>query len=74
MKYFYIVVTIAKNAKFYTYAVKTSPSDNLLSKLKIDGIISANIHHTKKQARETVNRLNAIYIANGTYLFDEIGF
>lgn len=71
MKHFYIAVTIAENGKFYAYVVKLSPSDNILPKLKINGILHANICSTKKQATETVNHWNACYKANGTFLFDE---
>ena len=74
MKYFYIAVTIEENGKYYAYIVKISPSDNVLSKLKIKGVIYANICPTKKQAIETVELWNACYKANGTYLFDNPSF
>ena len=71
MKYFYIAVTIADNDKFYAYVIKIAPADNILSKLKIPGILHANICTTKKQAAETVERWNAVYKANGTFYFDD---
>ena len=71
MKYFYCAVTIEENAKYYSYVVKVSPSDNVLSKLSINGILHANIYETKKRAAEIVAFWNAAYKANGTYLFDK---
>ena len=74
MKYFHFAVTVEENGKFYAYLVKISPSDNVLSKLKIKGILHANIYPTKKQAATTVEQWNAVYKANGTYLFNHPGF
>lgn len=70
MKYFYFAVTVEENGKYYAYLVKISSLDNVLSKLKIKGILWANICPTKKQAAATVKAWNATYKANGTYLFD----
>lgn len=74
MKYFYFAVTVEESGKFYAYLVKFSPSDNVLSKLKIKGILHANIYPTKKKAAEVVEALNATYKNNGTYLFDYPSF
>lgn len=71
MKNFYIVVQITENNKHYAYVVKVSESDNLLSKLKITNIQSANIFPTKKRAYEVAEYWNACFKANGTYYFDE---
>lgn len=71
MKYFYIVVTIQKNEKYYSYVLKLCQSVNILSRLNIPGMISANIFPTKKEAAATVERWNATYKANNNYLFDE---
>ena len=70
MKYFYFAVTVEENGKYYAYIVKMSSSDNVLSKLKIKGILHATLCTTKKQAAETVNHWNACYKANDSYLFD----
>lgn len=70
MKYFYFAVTIEENGKYYSYVVKISSSDNILAKLKIKGILHANIYPTKKQAAATVERWNAVYKANKRYLFE----
>lgn len=70
MKYFYIVVQVQENGKYYAYAVKVSESDNLLSKLKIKNIVTANIFRTKKKAEEIVEEWNQMYKTNGNYMFD----
>ena len=71
MKNFYFVVTIQENEKYYSYVLKLHQSDNIISRLKIPGIISANIFKTKKEAAATAERWNATYKANNNYLFDE---
>lgn len=70
MKYTYISVTVEENGKYYAYTVKVSESDNVLSKLKIKGIIHANIYGTKKKCEEVVDHWNECYKQNGTYMFD----
>ena len=70
MKYFYIAVTVAENNRYCAFVIRASKSDNLLSKLAINGILHANIYPTKKRAAEVVDRWNAAYKTNGEYLFD----
>lgn len=74
MKYFYIVVIVYDNEKYYPYAVKVSENDNLLAKLKIKGIISANICPTKKEAYNLVERWRDTYTKAGVYMFDSPQF
>lgn len=74
MKYFYLAISVEENRKFYAYLVKISSLDNVLSKLKIRGILWANIYPTKEQAAATVKAWNATYKANGNYLFDNPNF
>ena len=69
MKNYYIAVSISENEKYYAYMIKATSSDNLLSKLKIKNIISANICETKKSASEIIKLWNDGYKANGTSLF-----
>lgn len=71
MKYFYIAVTVQEKEKFYSYAIKTTNYDNLLSKLKIKNIINAAICSTKKECENTVKAWNNTYKSNNCYLFDE---
>lgn len=71
MKYFYIVVQVEECGKYYAYTVKVSESDNLLSKLKIKNIVTANICRTKKQAAAIVEVWNNAHKASGRYIFDE---
>lgn len=68
-KNFYIAVTTKENEKFYSYCIKVSESDNLLSKLKIKNITWANIYQTKKKAEEVTKLWNDQFAANGTSLF-----
>lgn len=72
MKYNYIAVQIKENEKFYAYVVKVSESDNLLSKLAIKNVVTANIYDTNKKAELVVGHLNECYKANGNYLFDRV--
>ena len=74
MKNNYIVVNIKENDKLYAYALKVDISDNLISKLKIKNIISANICETKKEAKDIVDFWNESYKNNGTYMFLEPQF
>ena len=71
MKYLYIAVQVKENGKYYAYAFHVSESDNLLSKLKIKNIVTANIYRTKKRAVEVVEAWNLMYKENGNYMFDE---
>jgi hypothetical protein len=73
MKNFYIAVTVEENGKYYSYIVKVAPSDNLLTKLAIKGIKTANIYPTRKKAIEIVKEWRTQYRANGVYMFDEWG-
>jgi hypothetical protein len=72
MKNTFIVVTICENDKYYSYVIKHHNNNNLLSTLKIKNIINATVFDTLKKAKETVNRWNATYYANGKSLFDPI--
>lgn len=74
MKGFYVAVQIEENGKYYAYAVKVSESDNLLAKLEIKGIKTANLCSTKKLAERIVNMWNVAYKANKRYLFDSPTF
>lgn len=74
MRYFYIAVQIEESGKYYAYALKVSENDNLLYKLKIKGIITANICPTKKQAAAIVESWNTAYKADNRYLFDSPNF
>lgn len=70
MKHIYFAVTIEENEKHYSYVVKTTDNNNILSVLKIKNIISANIY-PKKQAEEVVNHWNECYKNNGTHMYSE---
>lgn len=70
-KNLYIAITITKNGKHYSYVLKTSAVNNLVSVLNIPDIVTANVCDTRKQAREIVEYWNKTYKQNNTYLFDE---
>lgn len=71
MKNFYIAITIEENKKFYSYALKVTECDNILSKLNsIKNIKWGNICKTKKQAKLIAENWNYNFKQNGTYLLD----
>lgn len=72
MKNHYIAVQIKENDKLYAYVVKVLESDNLIAKLDIGNIITANICRSKKEAESIARHWNACHKANGKYLFDEV--
>ena len=70
-QYLYLVISTDANGKKAAYAHKLPVSDNLF---KLKSIPHADIIitcPTWKQARETAERWNAIYKANGTYSFGD---
>lgn len=71
MKNFYVAIQIEENGKYYAYAEKVNDNDNLLSRLSIKNIVTANICETKKKAAEIVNMWNESHKANGRYMFSE---
>lgn len=71
MKYKYIAVQVEENKKYYAHVVKVSKYDNLLSKMKIKGIMHANICDTKKEAEKTAKFWNNCSKINKNYMFDE---
>lgn len=68
----YIAVQVTENGKNYAYAVKVSESDNLLSKLEIKGITTANLCGSRKEAEKIVTFWNEISKNNGSYMFGEV--
>lgn len=74
MKKTWIAVQIKENERFYAYMLPVTECDNVLSKLEIKNIITANIYPTKKRAAEIVTAWNNAYKENGTYLFDTPAF
>ena len=68
-KYNWIAVNVEEDGKLCAYAIRVRQNENLLSKLAINNIVSANICGTKKEAREIVNFWNDCYKQNGTYMF-----
>ena len=67
----YIAVTVCEGGKNYAYVVKVREDENLLSKLEIKNIKTANIFSTKKEAKIIAEYWNKCYKDNGTYMFDE---
>ena len=86
MKYTYIAVTVKQdrneriftgrtnpeeNPGFYSYVIKCSENENIVSKLgAIGGLQYANIFQAKKRAAEVVTLWNECHKLNGQYLFD----
>lgn len=69
-RYFYIALHISEGGKNYAYAMPVSSSDNLTARLRIPGLVAANIMPTKKAARKTVEAWRASFRANDSYMFD----
>ena len=67
----WIVVQTKEKDKFYAYIIKVSESDNLLSVLNVNGIVSANFYSTKKKAESVTRELTKHFKLNGNYMFDE---
>lgn len=70
MKKHYIVVTVEKSGKFYSYVLPVSENVNLIAALKINGIINATTCGTRERAADIVNAWNDSYKRNGSFLFD----
>jgi hypothetical protein len=71
MKYYYIVIdTQGSDGKRCAYVRRFSNTDNIAFAITVTpGVISATIASTKKEAYRIANTWNAVYIANGTYLY-----
>jgi hypothetical protein len=71
MKYFYIVIdTQNSDGKRCAYVRRFSDHDNIAFAITITpGVISATIASTKKDAYRIANTWNAVYIANGEYIY-----
>lgn len=73
MKYFYYVIDIKENGKYYTHAARISENTNIHNNALFNqpGIISITPCSTKKQAQTIVNHRNAAYKVNGNYMFQD---
>ena len=67
MKNKYIAIQVNENHKYFAYVLKVTTADNLISALKIKGIISANICSTRKEAEELVNVWNQGFKEKGVF-------
>lgn len=65
----YLALTIADNGKYYSYTLPVSPSDNLLSRLRIPNIVAATPCGSRKEAMQTVSAWNETYQKNGCFLY-----
>lgn len=75
MKYFWLVITIQEQGKYYAYAQRISTSNDIKSFLeRIKGLLHANITPTKKEALNIAKCWNDSYRQNGTYLFSSPTF
>jgi hypothetical protein len=62
---------IAEDGRFYAYAIHVMEYTNLVSKLNIPNIVSANVFPTKKSAFAYVDYWNESFKKRGSYMFDE---
>lgn len=72
MKNFYIAVQVKENDKYYAYVNRVSSSDNIVSKLQIPNIITANICQSRKEAESWVQCWNDGNKANNRYMFESV--
>lgn len=63
----YIAVQVNENHKYFAYVLKVTTADNLIARLNIKGIISANICSTRKEAKELVNVWNQGFKEKGVF-------
>lgn len=79
MKNFYIVIVVKlqKNLDinfkggYHAYMIQLQTNDNIKSVLdKIEGLQSANICKTKKQAQEIINQWNDNFKKNNVHAFN----
>lgn len=71
MKKIWIAVQVEENGKYYAYALYVTEYTNLVSRLSIPHIVTANIFPTKKSAFETVEQWNKAFKDQNIYMFDE---
>lgn len=70
MKNFPVVIEVEEQGKRYAYMIKVSDNENILKVLSnINGIISATMCKTQKDAKYKVSHYNAVYKANGINLY-----
>lgn len=74
MKYLYLVISTNENGKKHAFAWKCDTHENLLNLKDIPRAEIVRACPAWKQARETAERWNAVYIANGCFLFDTPAF
>lgn len=72
MKNTYIAIEILEDGKYTAEVLKIRPSDNLLSKLQIKGLVHANICDTKKAALAVADYWNNASFAGGNYPFNRV--
>ena len=69
MKYMWAVCDVEADGKYYAYPIRISVADNLLSKLTINGIKTANLCESKKMAKEVADMWNGCHKTNNEYMF-----
>jgi hypothetical protein len=74
MKYLYLVISTNENGKKHAFAHKIHIDVNLIGIHEIPHAEIIQAFPTMKQAKETAERWNAVYKANGCYLFDDPKF
>ena len=74
MKYLYVAISTDENGKKHAFAFKFNIAVNLLDMHNIPHAEVIQAFPTMKQAKETAERWNAAYKANGCYLFDDPKF
>ena len=63
----YIVITLSKEGKYFSYADALSSSSDLLSQLERRDIYGVHLCESKKAAKELAEFWNGCFKNNGTY-------
>jgi hypothetical protein len=73
MKYFYYIITIEENKKYYSHVARISDNTNLKnhSIFNQSGIISITPCSTLKEARFRVNSQNEQYMKDNVFMFSD---
>lgn len=74
MKYIYLTISTTENGKKYAFAFKFPITTNLINLHNIPYADVVQIMPTWKAAKETAERWNAVYKANGEFVTADPNF
>ena len=74
MKYIYLTISTNENGQKYAFAIRLSITTNLINLHNIPYADVVQIMPTWKAAKETAERWNAVYKANGEFVTADPNF